>query len=127
MVKRMTLVAALRVEGVPLLLGDVLVTTPAKGGGHGALPTGPKPTEIAELAGANRIVDKNRKLTEITEQFVVGWLGDRESCVLLIRELRSRFGSGGATRAALDSFFQWAHLVVRHQCALIGWLVEGED
>ena len=49
---------------------------------HAALPTVPNPAGIPHLAGIDRIVGTRRKLTEITDQFVVGWLGARAALLL---------------------------------------------
>jgi hypothetical protein len=73
----MTLVAALKIEGVPSLIGDFLLTDEQQGVDHFYLPTRPTLNDPSHLPLPRRVSGLARKLHLVNQRFIVGFTGSR--------------------------------------------------
>src|SRR5690349_19037750 len=93
-----TLVAAFRESGVPLLIGDALIT-------------GPQGTAA------------KRKLHRVSDNFVVGWTGLMVSAELVIQAVYDRFRNQAATLSAVKDFLtNYPATRLPGRVYLIGWV-----
>jgi hypothetical protein len=99
----MTLVAAYKVDGVPLLLGDFLITS-------------------GELSGTRK------KIHRISENLVVGWSGDRLAAQPVLKALHDQFHNECVQYAALEELLtqfpteELGSLNVQ----ITGWVIDDE-
>jgi hypothetical protein len=120
----MTLIAALKIEGVPALIGDFLVTDNRPSAGHDWIPTQPylnDPNYPNKLQ--RRISGAKRKLHLINDYFIVGFTGDVDAGAAIFSALES--GLGNTKRGpsimeisrALESF----NIPYHKKATVIGW------
>jgi hypothetical protein len=89
----MTVVAALRIEGVPALIGDFLVTDNRTDAPHFPLPTRPNLNNPASPPLPRRINGMQRKCIVINDRLIVFFTGHVEAARDIFTELEKRFGS----------------------------------
>lgn len=119
----MTLVAALRVEGVPVLLGDFLITDNALQL-HSFLPTAPHLSKQRPGRGQPRIRGLRKKIHKINERLVVGFTGELEPGIFLLRALMEEFSDGSACIERLQKFLGDLRFHRKDRCTLVGWCWE---
>ena len=119
----MTLVAALKVEDVPVLLGDFLITDNANQR-HAFLPTAPHLRNLVPGKGGLRIRGLRKKIHKINERLVVGFTGELQPGVFLLKALKAEFADGAATIRRLQSFLRDLCFHRKDRCALVGWCWE---
>lgn len=126
----MTLVAAFKVDGVPVLLGDFLLTDEAKKS-HEFLPTmtksDPKAPQPKPAAGARRVAGTSRKVTKINDRFVVGFTGEIKAGKFLIRSLHRIFSSRKVTKQELEAFLVNIKVANKSGIQLVGWICENRQ
>jgi hypothetical protein len=86
----LTIVAALKIEGIPALIGDFLLTDKLEYD-HSWLPTRPKELPYPRPL-PRRIRDLRRKLHLINERFIVGFTGSFNAGAETFGELERLFG-----------------------------------
>lgn len=114
----MTLVAACRIKGVPVLIGDLLLTEKAPGP-RTFLPTrnvvrgdGPPPPP--------RLLSK--KIHRISDGFVVGFTGAAVVGAALVQKLVERFEGIVPSPSELQTFLAMLDLPRREEAMIVGWL-----
>jgi hypothetical protein len=107
----MTLVAALKIEGIPALIGDFLITDEQRGTEHLWLPTRPNLNDPQYPKIPRRVSGLARKLHLINDRLVVGFTGnDASAGGVIFADLERRFANantGPSIRAisnALERF-----------------------
>jgi hypothetical protein len=117
----LTIVAALKIEGIPALIGDFLVTDKLEYG-HSWLPT--RPQEFPYRPLPRRIRNLRRKLHLINERFIVGFTGSVNAGAAIFAELERLFGKGnmGPSIQQINEALQKFNVQFCHDPAiLIGW------
>lgn len=122
----MTLIAAFPVHGVPVLVGDLLLTADADEGSQSFLPTVPEAAaRLPETIGA-RVAGVTKKVHLIGTRLAVAWCGRRFVASAVIRRLYEEFSSSEATTERLTdilaSFIDNQDENISIQ--LIGWIVD---
>lgn len=121
----MTVVAALRIEGIPALIGDFLITDGQRGIHHAFLPTRPNLNNPAHPTLPRRIKGLGRKLHVINQRFVVGFTGSVEAGAAIFADLERRFGHSNRAPSiseishALEAF----NVQFNGRATIIGWTV----
>ena len=118
----MTIIAALRIEGIPTLIGDFLITDDQRDSDHFWLPTrrhSPSPTKLPRA-----ITGFTRKLHLINERFIVGFTGPIKAGAVIFDELERRFRNDntGPSIRKISEALQIFNIQLRDQRAIvIGW------
>jgi hypothetical protein len=120
----MTLVAAFKISGVPVLLGDFLLTDNIARKNHIFLPTAPHLAKRAATRGGRRICGLRKKIHKIGERLVVGFTGSLHPGAVLIRRLHKRFGRCEITIPDLKQFLAKEQFPRKSETELIGWVWE---
>jgi hypothetical protein len=125
----MTVIAALRIEGIPALISDFLITDERKDVPHFPLPTRPNMNDPLDAPLPRRISGMQRKCVIISDRFVVGFTGDVRAGSQVFAELDRRFGhrSSGPTLAELDLALRGFKLPFHNKrmaATVIGWTVQ---
>lgn len=99
----MTLIASFRQNGIPVLVGDLLIS------------------------GFDYDVPR-KKIVRINDQFVVGWAGSLwDAHKIMIPDIRTRFASNSPTRGELDEYFAAIDVSQFYgELVLVGWGVDAE-
>ncbi|MGH8467977.1 MAG: hypothetical protein ACREVY_02955 [Gammaproteobacteria bacterium] len=114
----MTLVAAASFAGVPLLLGDVLISAEGK-------PVRPSLTgRVPPEAGTRAIVGARRKLIRITPRLVVGWAGMMIAAEVVVKDLSAACQAMEPSREWLTGYLESYPDHLGRECELVGWLVD---
>jgi hypothetical protein len=122
----MTVVAALRIEGIPSLIGDFLVTDDQLDRDHFWLPTRsayPNNSRYS-INIPRRISGIVRKLHLINERFIVGFAGPIKAGAVIFAELERRFGNynNGPPISKISKALQLFNVQFRDQGVIvIGW------
>jgi hypothetical protein len=110
----MTAVAALRIEGIPALIGDFLITDEQRRVHHAFLPTRPNLNDRAHPRLPRRIQGLGRKLHMINQRFVVGFTGSVEAGAAIFADLERRFGHSSSA----PSISEISHALGSFQCPI---------
>lgn len=99
----MTLLAAHRLNDIPVLIGDALCT-------------------------AKDSKSLKKKIYLIAPNLAVGWTGYSLTASSVIREMRSTFEGKTATRSALESFFKGFHChgMYERDVKIVGWIIDDQ-
>ncbi len=119
----MTIVAALKIEGIPALIGDFLITDNLTGVDHSWLPTRPQASPYPRPL-PRRIRDIRRKLHLINERFIVAFTGPVNAGAAIFAELERLFGKSntGPSVRQINEALQMFNVKFRHQSTIvIGW------
>jgi hypothetical protein len=119
----MTIVAALRIEGIPALIGDFLITDEQYGTDHFWLPTRPNLNDPRYPKLPRRISGLRRKLHLINERFVVGFTGAVDAGAVIFADLERRFRTSNKSPSikeisrALEQF----NVLFDRRATVVGW------
>jgi hypothetical protein len=124
----MTLIAATRFEGIPVLFGDLLLTAPAKTGVESFHPVQPSVAARLPQYTGTRVAGAARKAILINDYLAVGWAGSHFSAGAILKSLLREFGSRRASYAELQSFLgtQARHQENTLAVHLVGWIFDVE-
>lgn len=122
----MTVVAAFPLHGVPILLGDLLITANASVGSPSFLPTSPHLSgNLPEKVGA-RVAGACKKVHLIGPTLAVAWSGWQLAASQILGRLNEAFSKTPATKETLAGVL--AKLVdyedERFSLHLVGWVVD---
>jgi hypothetical protein len=118
----MTIIAALKIEGIPTLIGDFLITDDMPNADHSWLPTRPQDSSYPNLP--RRIRGIGRKLHLINERFIVGFTGPIKAGAEIFAELERCFRNDttGPSIRKISEILQKFNIQFRNQRAIvIGW------
>ncbi len=120
----MTLVAAFSIEGIPVLIGDLLLTDTDVRRNHVRLPTRPGLENMRPATGRNRIHGFRKKIQKIGDRLAVGFAGDVTAGRLLLRALDKRFSKGPFVLRDLQAFLANFNCRNLKKMYLVGWAFE---
>jgi hypothetical protein len=124
----MTLIAATRLEGIPVLFGDLLLTAPANTRADSFHPVQPSVAARLPQDTGRRVAGAARKAILINDYLAVGWAGSHFSAGAVLKSLVRQFGSRHTNYAELQSFLSTRNRY--HEDALafqiIGWIFDLE-
>jgi hypothetical protein len=118
----MTLIAAWKEQGTPVLIGDVIISRD----GINAVPNIPLPTrsDVDRLLTQASIVEMCQKVYKVSDNFAIGWAGVQLAAKNIIRVLIGQFNGKQVTLAevkeCLRKIVGWDELM----CVIIGWVYE---
>jgi hypothetical protein len=116
----MTLVAAFKVENVPVLMGDMLITQDASTRSHNLfLPTQPGHSDT--LGGRVRI-GAGLKTLVLNNRLAVGFTGEVWAGRELFRELTTRYSNKTPTGEELNLALRLCNNRLNKKAHLVGWL-----
>jgi hypothetical protein len=121
----MTVVAALKIEGVPALIGDFLITDEHHGSQHEWLPTRPNLNDPRHPQLPRRVSEVRRKIHLINERFILAFTGDVDAGGVIFAYLQKRFGNTnkGPSIQSISSALQQFNIPFRSpkRATVIGW------
>jgi len=117
----MTLVAAFPLRGIPVLVGDFLLTDNQINKNHEYLSTRPGIQKTKSTLNFRRIAGLRKKIHKINDRFIVGSTGDLVPCEILIKALVKEFSTKEATKTGLDNFLSGISIPNKHNTKLVGW------
>ena len=115
----MTLVAAFPLRGIPALIGDFLLTDNQENVNNNFLPTKPNLQNVKPGAGRRRIAGFRKKIHKINGKLIVGFTGDLNQGIVLIKGLVKQFTNKVPTLIELQEFLD--KVVVKNKDRL-NWL-----
>ncbi len=124
----MTVVAAFRMHGVPLLVGDMLITSSLIGEKSSWLATAPFVAKFLPEKLGFRIAGAQKKVHLIGKFLAVSWVGSKLSGATILRAVHEKFSEEIPTKDSFQSFLssfndrQAENLSVH----LIGWIIDGQ-
>lgn len=116
----MTLVAAFRINDVPVLLGDLLITDKPSDLPHGFLPTRPDLTR--PNSGERRRIGARRKTLILNGNLSVGFTGTVDAGAILFRDLARRFSKSTPTPDELSYALRLHNIQLSKNATVVGWL-----
>jgi hypothetical protein len=121
----MTVVAALRIEGVPALIGDFLITDDQQGVHHDFLPTRPNLNDHGHPALPRRVRGVARKLHLVNERLVVAFTGSVDAGAAIFANLEKRFGQSnrGPSIFEISTALEGFNVQFNRRATIIGWTV----
>jgi hypothetical protein len=122
----MTVIAALRIEGIPAAIGDFITTDDQKGVKHSFVPTRPAINDAEHMALPRRIHGFRRKLHLINPRFIVAFTGFLKEAADVLAELQRQFGQSdnGPTLHELDRVLEPFNDRCEGKLTVIGWTVQ---
>jgi hypothetical protein len=118
------MVAAMRIAGVPVLLGDFLITDNARGKHHEYLSTRPALSKAVPPPGQPRIAGLRKKVHKIGERLVVAYTGPLLGGQELLRDLYDNFEDEAPSTLQLEAFLSGVALRGKIGAELVGWIWE---
>ena len=120
----MTLVAAFRAQGIPVLVGDMLVTANPQPGERSYLPTHPEAAAAMPEKLGRRIVGSKKKVHILSPGLAVAWSGSELGARTALKELaQTRPGTLDEVRRVLAAI---QHLKGESEYVhVIGWIHDG--
>src|SRR6266508_848124 len=125
----MTLIAAWKEQGTPVLIGDLIVSTD----GINVMPHVSLPTrdDVERLLPQEyyypRIVETCQKAYKISDNFVLGWTGAKLAAKGVIKALLGRYGGKQVSLQEIKEYLRkidgWDVL----NCVIIGWVYEEQQ
>ena len=100
----MTLVASILGKGLPVLLGDLLISR--EGEVADSVISVPSVGEISASAFGYTAVQLRQKLCIINDGLAVGWAGSRTAATTVIRDLLSAAKGQEFSKTDLENFFK---------------------
>jgi hypothetical protein len=102
----MTLIAAYKSEGVPILLGDFLITT-----------------------DGSDVETHRKKIHKISSNFAVGWTGSLFTATRFYRDLYSAFENQIVTKNAVENFLVTydTEIFISKDLVILGWIAEKKE
>lgn len=124
----MTIVAAFRVEGIPVLIGDMLITSIANNKESNFLPTQPYFSKNLPNDTGRRVCGARKKVHLINSKLVIGWAGSLHAASRVLVKLNNLFASKRATRKTLESALTSINDYTEEiwNVHIIGWILDGE-
>lgn len=117
----MTLIAAFSIEGVPVLVGDFLLTDNATANPHMFLPTHPElSAQSPKLLGA-RIAGLSKKIHVVNDRFAVGFTGRVDDGARILRTLVAEFSLAAPSLLALEKALSPFNHKTKGFAQVIGW------
>jgi hypothetical protein len=122
----MTLVAAFRIENVPVILGDLLITEEPSTLPHHLIPTRPDLTRRSSTSKDRRRTGMLRKVLLVNERLVVAFTGTVAAGAVLFADLQRRFHDKAASQEELNFALQLFNNQLLGRASLVGWLADPE-
>lgn len=101
----MTLLALLHIDGVPTLIGDILISGNVPENQKFSLPTIDDINRIPPSDYGLGILDTKQKINVLGDNLIVGWAGSEIAARTIIRELKQKNDSSPLDRKDLDQLF----------------------
>jgi hypothetical protein len=121
----MTLVAAFKIESVPVLVGDLLITEGPGTSPHNFLPTRPDLTTTS--SEERRRSGVRRKVLLLGRgKLIVGFTGTVEAGAILFKDLARRFSDDVPSPEDLTFAFQLFNIHLWRRATVVGWLADPE-
>jgi hypothetical protein len=120
----MTLVAAFKIAGVPVLLGDLLITDEPSNAAHQFLPTRPDLTDA--LPTQRRRVGVRRKVLLLGNKLILGFTGEVAAGSILFKDLHRRFCEKTPSFDELNFALRLHNIRLSGRANVVGWLADPE-
>lgn len=119
----MTVVAALRIEGIPALIGDFILTDGNINEPHIFLPTRPD-INLGRIAGIDRrVIGMARKVHIFNDKFVAGFTGLVSAGKEIFTDLERRFSNKSPTIDDLNVALRQFNIKYSGSAYVVGWTV----
>ena len=124
----MTLIAAFISDGIPVLLGDLVISGPERTGAKTALPMVGELTNVFPVGSGWSITEMRQKVAVLSDDLVLGWAGSVVAARTLIEELRGRLKAGQISLDSLNIFLKKEAFEITgsYNASLVGFLREGD-
>lgn len=125
----MTLIATFKPYGVPVLIGDVLLTISdgePRDGKQIVLPTRDDLNEFIPRVTTINFTGMTQKIYRINSNFVIGWTGSRLSAQYLVNDLNTLALEKPVTIKEVEKFLT-SKEADPLTCTIIGWIVENNQ
>jgi hypothetical protein len=118
----MTLVAAFAIEGVPVMLGDLLITDEPSGLPHQFLPTRPDLSNAS--AKERRRIGVRRKVLVLGDRLIIGFTGSVAAGSILFQELHRQFCKKTPSSDELSFALRLHNIQLSGIASVVGWLAD---
>jgi len=124
----MTLIAAFISDGIPVVLGDLVISGPERTDAKLGLPTVGELTNVFPVGSGWSITHIRQKVAVLSDDLVVAWAGNVVAARTLIEELRSRLTKGRMSLDSLNVFLKKEAFEITGslKASLVGFLREGD-
>src|SRR5262245_59668702 len=121
----MTLIAAVRIEGIPAAIGDFITTDAQVGRKHDFIPTRPLINDAAQRTLPRRIHGLCRKVLIVNPRFIVAFTGLLQEAGIALGELQRKFAQldRGPALKEIDDVLRPFRARFAGKLTLIGWTV----
>jgi hypothetical protein len=124
----MTLIAAIRLAGLPVMFADILVTAKVLPSAHEPLPTfQAHELEVVHPAEWYRKFRPGRKVLRINPRLIVAWTGDVLAARPVLRLLQETFCNKEPSLTEIETCLSSIEDQHPFNCLLLGWLAHGPD
>ncbi len=122
----MTLVVRMSVHEHPLLIGDILISSPEIPGRALNVPTIGNITSVFPEGSGFAPTDLTQKIAILGDKFVIGWAGSRLHAKAVISELLEENRKEPLSRYDLMSYFENMDASTASEVDFTGWLWDAE-
>ena len=120
----MTLVATIMGDGLPVMIGDILVS--GKGGSEDATFHVPTIGEISTAGTGLKPTNLYQKLCVINDSLAIGWAGNRVAATTVVRQLLNEVGDREVTNEELAHFFDNLDDIIKRKLQVVGLIRKGK-
>lgn len=125
--KSMTFITAYLEEGIPVLLGDILLTNYTENVDHvnglEIIPTIGETKNVYEPEWGVSISGLRRKLCIVNDKVALAWTGDSIAAQVIISEIKNLFASNFDNEKLFDYLRYDVDYLASLSCIIIGWVV----
>ena len=119
----MTLVASFRLNDIPILIGDFLLTS-NNYNNHNFIPTKPELAKRKPEKGERRIYGVRKKIHIIGGKLAIGFTGELQPGKYILRHIKQKFSSETPSVIKLKSLLTSIKCVNKAKTEFTGWIIE---
>lgn len=121
---QMTLIAAFFCDGVPIILGDIIISRPGRTGATIGVPTIGESTNISPAGSGYSITGLRQKVAVLSDDLALAWAGNVIAARTLVEELRTRLLAGKLTVDSHNAFLKYEAYGItgNRKASLVGFL-----
>lgn len=120
----MTLIASFKINNIPVLIGDFLLTVNDPHNFHNFIPTKPELAKVKPAKSERRIYGLRKKIHIIGDRLAIGFTGDLPPGRYILRQIHDQFSNNKATVSKLKKLLSKIKCVNKSKTEFTGWIWE---